>query len=146
MMHIRLAAVIALLGFVFTSRPWLQWLHTLGPEVGLFIKHIMILLSIFVLSRVDSRIKFIHRGQAIGVLLMYISFVMIFNYQSDWIQDIKADNVGDQTIDGAVYHRSREILKLSPEMSRMLTFVVIPFILVLVGSRLVNTKRNVNID
>jgi hypothetical protein len=146
MMHIRLAAVIALLGFVFTSRPWLLWLHTLSPEIGLFIKHSVILLSIFVLSNVDPRIKFVHHGQAVGVLLLYISFVTIFNYQSDWIQEIKADNVGDQTIDGAIYHRSREILKLSPDMSRMLTFVVIPFVLVLIGSKLVNSKRNVNID
>jgi hypothetical protein len=146
MLHIRLAAVIALLGFVFTSRPWLQWLHTLGPEVGLFVKHVTILLSIFVLSNVDSRIKFVHHGQAVGVLLMYVAFVMIFNYQSGWIQDANAANVGDQTIDGAIYHRSRETLKLSPEMSRLLTFVVIPFVLVLVGSRLVNTRRNVNID
>lgn len=146
MLHIRLAAVIALIGFVFTSRPWLQWLHTLGPEVGLFVKHVTILLSIFVLSNVDPRIKFVHHGQAVGVLLMYVAFVMIFNYQSGWIQDANAENVGDQAIDGAIYHRSRETLKLSPEMSRLLTFVVIPFVLVLVGSRLVNTRRNVNID
>lgn len=146
MLHIRLAAVIALIGFVFTSRPWLRWLHTLGPEIGLFIKHVMILISIFVLSQIDPRIKFVHHGQAFGVLLLYVAFVMIFNYQSDWIQDINADNVGDQTIDGAVYHRSREILKLSPEMSRLVTFVVIPFVLVLIGSRLVNSKRIVNID
>lgn len=145
MLHILLASVIALIGFVFTSRPWLQWLNTLGPEVGLFIKHAIILTCIFVLARVDPRIKFAHHGQAVGVLILYVAFVMIFNYQSDWIQDAKADNVGDQTIDGAIYHRSRETLKLSPEVSRMLTFVVIPFILVLVGSRLVNGKRNVNI-
>ena len=146
MLHIRLAAAIALIGLVFTSRPWLQWLSTLGPEIGLFIKHVTILISIFVLSQIDPRIKFVHHGQAVGVLLLYVAFVMIFNYQSDWIRDINADNVGDQSIDGAVYHRSRETLKLSPEMSRLITFVVIPFVLVLVGSRLVNTKRSVNID
>lgn len=146
MLHIRLAAAIALIGLVFTSRPWLQWLSTLGPEIGMFIKHVTILVSIFVLSQIDPRIKFVHHGQAFGVLLMYVAFVMIFNYQSDWIQDINADNVGDQTIDGAIYHRSKETLKLSPEMSRLITFVVIPFVLVLAGSRLVNTKRSVNID
>lgn len=146
MLHIRLAATIALIGFVFTSRQWLQWLHTLGPEIGLLVKHVIILVSIFLLSEIDPRIKFVHRGQAIGVLLLYVSFVMIFNYQSDWIQDTNADNVGDQTIDGAIYHRSREVLKLSPETSRLLTFVVVPFVLVLVGSKLINTRKNVNID
>ncbi len=146
MLHLRLAATIGLLGFVFTSRQWLQWLHTLGPEMGLFIKHVTILLSIFLLSIVDPRIKFVHHGQAFGVLFLYMAFVMIFNYQSDWIQDIDSDNVGDQTVDGAVYRRSREILKLNPEMSRLLTFVVIPFLLVLVGSKLIHRNRQVNID
>jgi len=146
MLHLRLAATIGLLGFVFTSRQWLQWLHTLGPEMGLFIKHVTILLSIFLLSIVDPRIKFVHHGQAFGVLFLYMAFVMIFNYQSDWIQDIDSDNVGDQSVDGAVYRRSREILKLNPEMSRLLTFVVIPFLLVLMGSKLIHRNRQVNID
>lgn len=146
MLHLRLAATIALLGFVFTSSQWLQWLHTLSPEMGLFIKHVIILASIFLLSIVDPRIKFVHHSQAFGVLFLYIAFVMIFNYQSDWIQDTNADNVGDQTIDGAIYHRFREILKLNPESSRLLTFVVIPFLLVLVGSKLVHSGKKINIE
>ena len=94
----------------------------------------------------DPSIKFVHHRQVIGVLLLYVAFVMIFNYQSDWIQDANAEDVGDQTIDGAVYHRSREVLKLSPEVSRVLTFVVVPFLLVLVGSRFVHHGQKLNID
>jgi uncharacterized membrane protein YoaK (UPF0700 family) len=127
MLHLRLAASMAALGFVFTSRPWLRWLSTLSPEIGLFVKHLLILVSIVLLSSLDPSIKFVHHRQVIGVLLIYVSFVMIFNYQSDWVQDANAEDVGDQTLDGAVYHRSREVLKLSPEVSRLLTFVVVLF-------------------
>lgn len=145
-MHLPLAATIASLGFVFTSRPWLQWLHTLGPEMGLLVKHIIILISIYLIGFVDPYIKFVHHRQVLGVLLVYVSFVMIFNYQSDWIQDAKADNVGDQTLDGAVYHRAREVFKLSPEVSRIVTFVVVPFLLVLTGARFVHNGQKLNID
>ena len=146
MLHLRLAASMAALGFVFTSRPWLQWLNTLSPEIGLFVKHLLILLSIVLLSSLDPSIKFVHHRQVIGVLLIYVSFVMIFNYQSDWVQDANAEDVGDQTLDGAMYRRSREVLKLSPEVSRLLTFVVVPFLLVLVGSRFVHPGQKLNID
>jgi uncharacterized membrane protein len=146
MLHLRLAAAIAALGFVFTSRPWLRWLNKLSPEIGLFVKHVVILFSIFLISSMDPSIKFVHHRQVIGVLLLYVAFVMIFNYQSDWIQDANAEDVGDQTIDGAVYHRSREVLKLSPEVSRVITFVVVPFLLVLVGSRFVHHSQKLNID
>jgi hypothetical protein len=146
MMHIRLAATIAALGFVFTSRPWLQWLHTLDPEMGLLVKHIVILTAIYLVGLIDPYIKFVHHRQVIGALLVYVSFVMIFNYQSDWIQDANADNVGDQTLDGAVYNRSREVFKLSPEISRLVTFVVVPFLLVLGGSRLLHHGQKLSID
>ena len=146
MIHLRLAGAIAVLGLLFTSRPWLQWLHTLSPEAGLFIKHSVILLAIYTLARIDPTIKFVHHSQALGVLLVYVSFVMIFNYQSDWIQDAKSANVGDQTLDGAVYHRARNVLKLEPEPARIMTFVVVPFLLVLAGSRLVRNGQKLNID
>jgi Ca2+/Na+ antiporter len=137
---------MAALGFVFTSRPWLRWLNTLSPELGLFVKHVIILLSIVLISSLDPSIKFAHHRQILGVLLLYVAFVMIFNYQSDWIQDANAEDVGDQTVDGAIYHRSREVLKLSPDVSRLLTFVVVPFFLVLVGSLFVHHGQKLNID
>jgi hypothetical protein len=146
MIHLRLAGAIATLGLLFTSRPWLQWLHTLSPEAGLFIKHSVILLIIYILARIDPSIKFVHQSQALGALLVYVSFVMIFNYQSDWVQDAKSENVGDQTLDGVVYHRARNVLKLEPEPARILTFVVVPFLLVLAGSRLVRNGQKLNID
>jgi hypothetical protein len=145
MLHLRLAATFAVLGFVFTSKQWLQWLNKYSPETGLIIKHFVILLSIYILAWSDPYIKFVHHHQAIGILLLYVTFVMIFNYQSEWIKDIKADNVEEQTFDGVVYHRSKQFLNIEPQIARIVSFVIIPFILVIIGSQLVHRKQNVNL-
>jgi len=145
MLHLRLAATFAVLGFVFTSKQWLQWLNKYNPETGIIIKHTVILLSIYILAWSDPYIKFVHHHQAIGVLLLYVTFVMIFNYQSGWIKDIKAENVEEQTIDGVVYHRSKQILNIEPQMARIVSFVIIPFILVIFGSKLIHNNQKVNL-
>ena len=84
--------------------------------------------------------------KAAGVFLIYVAFMMIFNYQSDWIEESGSENVGDQTADGAVYHRTREALNLSPELARLVTFVLVPFLLVFAGSRLVRNGQKVRMD
>lgn len=94
---------------------------------------------------IDGTITTPHR-QALGVFLIYTAFMMIFNYQSDWIDDSGSSNVGDQTVDGALYRRARETLKLSPESARVLTFVVAPFFLVLGASRLLRNGQNVTLQ
>ena len=86
------------------------------------------------------------RSQAIGIFLIYIAFLMIFNYQSDWIDESGSENVSRQTVDGAVYNRARTTLNLDPDSSRVITFVVVPFILVLFGSRLIKNRKLVNLD
>jgi hypothetical protein len=145
MLHLRLAATFAVLGFVFTSKQWLHFLNRYNPEMGLIIKHSVILLSIYILAWSDPYIKFVHHHQALGVLLLYMTFVLIFNYQSEWIEDVKADNVGEQTFDGVIYHRSKQIPNIEPQMARIVSFVIIPFILVIIGSQLVHHKQKVNL-
>ena len=86
------------------------------------------------------------RSQALGIFLIYISFMMIFNYQSDWIDESGSENVARQTVDGAVYNRARTTLNLNPDSSRIVTFVVVPFILVLFGSQLIRNRKLVNLD
>ena len=146
MIHVKLAGALALVGLVFTSRPWLKFLHTFTPEAGLFIKNALILGVILFLDLIDTSIKFKHSTQALGVLFVYMAFIIIFNYQSDWIQESGSENVGDQTIDGAIYHRARVSLGLQPGMARLLTFVLIPFVLVLFGSKFIKNGQKVIVD
>ena len=133
MEHLRLASAIATAGFIFTSRPWLRTMDRLSPEAGLLVKNIVIFLTVFSLHYVDGLVGPPHR-QALGILLVYSAFNIIFNYQSQWISDAGAENVEKQTPDGALYHRARGFF--SPDVSRLIVFVLVPFIFILIGSRL----------
>jgi hypothetical protein len=145
-MHLRLAAAFAFIGFIFTSKFWLRWLHKLGPEHGLMVKWVVILGSILLLDWADPSLKLEHKTQALGVVMVLAAFNMIFNYQSEWIEDSGSGNVQVQTPDGALYRRARTILGLEPDLARLFVFVLVPFVLVFFGSRLIRngTKLNVN--
>ena len=145
MKHLKLASLIAVAGLIFTSKAWLNFLHKFEPETGMLIKNIVVLFVIYLTHFIDPSVSVPH-VQAMGTFLIYVAFMMIFNYQSDWIEESGSGNVGDQTIDGAVYHRARETLKLKPEFARLLTFVLIPFVLVFAGSRLVKNGQKLRID
>jgi hypothetical protein len=145
MKHLKLASLFAVAGLVFTSRTWLNFLHKFKPETGLLIKNAVVLFIIFIMHLIDPSVSVPHI-RATGVFLIYVAFMMIFNYQSDWIEESGSGNVEDQTVDGAVYHRARETFKFSPEIARLATFVIVPFVLVLVGSRLVKNGQKVRMD
>jgi ABC-type branched-subunit amino acid transport system permease subunit len=146
MIHLRLAAAFALVGFIFTSKLWLRWLHGLGPEHGLVAKWVAILGAIFLLDWADPSLRLEHKTQALGVIMVLAAFNMIFNYQSEWIDDSGSENVQIQTPDGALYHRARTNLGLNPDMARILVFVLVPFLLVFFGSRLVRNGQKLNIN
>lgn len=146
MIHLKLALAFAAVGLVFTSRPWLRWLHSLSPEQGLAVKWMGILGAIFIIDTADPTLKLEHKTQALGVVMVLAAFNMIFNYQSEWIDESGSENVQVQTPDGALYRRARTDLGLNPEMARLLVFVVIPFILVFFGSRLVRSGSKLNVN
>jgi hypothetical protein len=146
MMHLKLALAFAIAGYIFTSKLWLRWLHSLGPEQGLVVKWVAILGCIFAIDRVDPTIKLEHKTQALGIVMILASFNIIFNYQSEWIDESGSGNVEVQSPDGALYHRARTNLGLNPDVARIITFVLVPFVLVLGGSKLLRngTKLNIN--
>jgi hypothetical protein len=145
MKHLKLASLIALTGFIFTSQTWLNFLAKLSPEKGLVVKNLIVLTIIFLMHLIDPSIDLPH-VKAAGAFLIYIAFMMIFNYQSRWIAESGSGSVDDQTVDGAVYHRARETLNLSPELARLVTFVLVPFLLVFAGSRLMRNGQKVRVD
>jgi hypothetical protein len=143
-MHVRLAGAVALAGLIFTSRTWLGWINTLGPEAGLIVKNIIIFTVIYILNAIDDVIG-PPRRQALGYLLMFMAFNIIFNYQSGWIEDLGAENVERQTPDGAIYHRARG-LGLGPDAARIVTFVLAPFLLFMAGSFMLRNGQKLNLD
>ena len=140
---LRLASAVAAAGFIFTSRPWLRWLNTLSPEVGLLVKNVIIFLIVYGLHVFVDGVGTPH-VQALGILLVYTGFTLVFNYQSRWIEEAGTTEVEKQTPDGAMYERARTTLGLSPDTARILAFVVVPFVLVLIGSKL--NRGTIRID
>jgi hypothetical protein len=143
-MHVKLAGGVALAGLIFTSRTWLGWINNLGPEAGLFVKNLIIFAVIYLLHFVDGLVG-PPRRQALGYLLMFMSFNIIFNYQSGWIKEARAENVERQTPDGAIYHRVRGA-GLGPDAARIVTFVLAPFLLFMAGSFVLKRGQKLNLD
>lgn len=144
MVHVKLAGAVALAGLIFTSRSWLGLIDRLGPEAGLLVKNLVIFAVIYLLHFVDGLVG-PPRRQALGFLLMYMAFDIIFNYQSGWIKDIGAESVERQTPDGAIYHRARG-LGLGSDAARLVTFVAAPFVLFMAGSFIVRGGQKLNLD
>jgi len=144
--HVRLAFAFALVGFVFTSKTWFGILSRLGPETGLALKYVSIVATIFFIIRVDPSLKFGTANQNIGAVLVALAFLMVFNYQSEWIEDSGAEHISVQTPDGAIYRRARQNLGLNPDVARLVTFVLVPFFLVLGGSKLLRNGQKLNLD
>ena len=146
MYHFRLALGFAVMGLIFTSRTWLQWLHTFSPEAGLAIKHVVILLAIIILNYSDNSIKLEYKTGALGIFLVYLAFMIVFNYQSKWIEESGSGNVQDQTPDGVLYLRARTNLNLNPDLARLVTFVLVPAVLVFAGSKLLRRGQKLNLE
>ena len=103
--------------------------------MGLLVKNVVIFLIVYGLHVFVGGVVTPH-VQALGLLLVYTGFTLVFNYQSRWIEEAPAPEVEKQTPDGALYERARTTLGMSPDAARILTFVVAPFVLVLVGAKL----------
>jgi len=136
----------AIAGFVFTSKQWLQLLDRLGPEQGLVVKWVAILTTIFLLDWADPTLKIEHKTQALGFVMVLVAFNVIFNYQNEWIDESGAGNVQVQTPDGALYRRARTDLGFSPDIARILVFVLVPFALVFFGSKFIRNGSKLNIN
>lgn len=143
MIHLRLAIGFLILGFIFTHKLWLNWLASLPIETGLLVKQAIILAVIYNLHYVDPSVR-PYRVYGIGVYLVYLAFQIIFNYQSKWMGESGSERVEEQTPDGVLYHRARAFV--DPETARLFTFVLIPFVLVLAGSRLIQNGQKLNLN
>lgn len=134
MAQLRLALAVAFVGFVFTSQTWLNFLGTLGPEVGLGAKCLAILLSILFIDRIDPSVHLIHsQYRPVDLILVYGALALIFGYRSKWVDDSGSKAVIEQTVDGAVYDRVKKETNLDPEKTRLVTFVLLPFLIVIFG-------------
>ena len=103
-------------------------------------------MAIIIINYLDTSIKLEYKTGALGIFLVYMAFMIIFNYQSKWVEEAGSSNVQDQTPDGVLYLRSRTNLNLNPEVARIVTFVLVPFVLAFIGSRLLRRGQKLNLE
>lgn len=151
--EVALAVAFAFLGFVFTSRNWILFLNELSPVQGLIVYYMILYASLYVLSRLDLvvfgfRIK--EPLQTFGLLLLTFSFFLITDWESPYIQFATGRTVENvspvlfQAEDGAVWFLWQSAMPwLDVEALRILTYVLTPFILGLVGGWLVSRKPRI---
>lgn len=140
--------ILGLLGFVFSSRRWILFLNNQSPFIGLFIYYTIILFTILFLQNIGlvvADVKFDSIQHALGTLLILFSFFIIFDWESLYISQVtnhdEPSNVYLQSEDGVTYYFFYNILGLSIEHARIMTFVISPIILTTIGLFLIRGKK-----
>ena len=99
--------------------------------------------------------KFDTNLQVLGVMLIIFSFFIIFDWESCYVDDVvydkkkseivcgKVSNIYLGSEDGAVYYLMVKLTNGNIALSRILTFVVVPFILTFLGILLIQRKLTI---
>ena len=143
-----LAIVFSVMGFVISSREVIMFMNGLNPIAGLVLFYGILYGSLYILSyagliiykfKIDNPIKIL------GLLLITFAFFIIVNWESAYIQFVTMGNMGGaspmflQSEDGAVWYFWYDIMNVNNiEIARLLTYVLTPFLLVLIGSLMVS--------
>jgi len=143
--ELALAITIAFLGFAFSTRQWVLFLDKFDPFTGLLIYYIILYVALFALSRAGLIIwKFRIKDpvQVLGALLITMAFFITVDWESPWIQIVTGkmgdvSNVLYQAEDGAFWYLWSFVTN-NPELLRLLTYVLTPFILTFIGVLLIS--------
>lgn len=146
----QLAFLFSILGFVFSSRKWILFLDSLSPSQGLIIYYTIIYTSVYLLSLtglVIGHSKITNYTHTLGIVMILFSFFIIFNWESEYINLVtksgfdtnKISKVYLQSEDGATFDFYYTLTK-NQKLSRILTFIVTPFVLTFIGSMLITNK------
>jgi len=146
----QLAVAIAIMGFVLTSRQWILWLNTLTIVGGFLVYYALLYGALYVLEKMGLVVfgfKIKDPKQTVGLLLISFSFFAICNWENPYVQYVTtgsfsgASNVFYQTEDGLLWEATTHLLPtLSVEVQRIFAFVVMPFLIALLGVTLVSKK------
>lgn len=143
-----LPLILAIGGYIFTTKIWISFLQKLDPLTGLLVYYSVIILLIIVLQNfglVISNIKFEKLRHLIGSLLIYFSFFLLFDFASCYQNEViygtctNFPHMFIQTEDGATYSIWK-IFTNDIQTLRILTYVVTPFILTTIGIILIEGK------
>ena len=155
-----LPCAFALIGYLFTTKKMILFLNTLTPFQGLLFYYFQLFTIINVLQcfgLVIGSYKMTTISQSIGELLIIFSFFIIVNFESYFVQwsvdsntkkdENKSKNCTTiylQSEDGATYDLVDGYLN-NPPLSRIITFIVVPFVLTFLGTQLITHKISLSV-
>ena len=144
---LKLATIFAIIGFLVTTRWWITMVNDHSPLKGIVFYYILITITVYILERlglVINGVEFTDLRHAIGSAMILFSYFIVIRWQSCYMNMVIDDNCDVNNIylhseDGATYYLWSKFIK-DPRIIRILTYVVTPFILTLVGGMLVTQK------
>ena len=149
-----LAILFAAIGLILTTKSFLTFDSGLTPIQGLIVYYIILFSLIIIMTKVGlsvAHIEIKQASQTIGLILIMISFFIVTNSENQYIQYATmgtydgASPLFYHTEDAVVYYFYNTTLGVqSIALLRILTFVITPFILTLLGGYLV-TKPKLNL-
>ena len=134
---------------------FIHFLDRLSPPVGLLIYYVAVFACLFALAKTGftvGKIKINDWVQVIGMTVIVFSFMIIFCWSNPYIQQMTRGNLDGastifyQTEDGAVWWLWYDLIGIHHLfIARILTFVITPFILTLIGTLLVKKVKLQNL-
>lgn len=148
---LHLSICLAVLGFLLTTRKFLTWYNNRNPLTGLLIYYTILITAILILQHfglIIAGIQFNTWRHLLGTILIMFSFFIVVSWESCYINQVTRGNCNNvSTIylaseDGAVYYLWSKLFPLAKdhERNRILTYIVTPFVLSLIGSFLITEK------
>ena len=149
---VKTAITFAILGYIFSARSFILFLNSLNPFQGLLFYYLQLFVTLEVLQYfglVIGGIKMESWTQTIGELLIVFAFFILVDQESEWVAQVVGESEGKkkdypviytQAEDGAVYYLWTTYVTKNHETARILTFVVTPAILVMLGLYLTGGK------
>jgi len=142
--------VIALIGFIFSTRQWLLFLNQLNPFLGLLVYYIIMTLALLLLQffgLIIAGINFNSFSHTIGSIFIIFSYFLVICWESCYVATVTegtcdgTSSVILQSEDGAIFYIWSVILgDKNIELLRILTYVVTPFVLTFIGQLLITSK------
>lgn len=145
-----LPIILAVLGFLLSTRWWIKTYDKLPPYGGLVVYYIILTLTLIILETlglVVGGIKFSGIRHTIGSILIIFSFFIVVDWESCYINIVtkgnckEVSNVYFASEDGATYDLWNKLFPNKHDLNRILTYVVTPFILSFIGVTLLTGEE-----
>jgi hypothetical protein len=145
-----LAVTFAVIGFFTSIRPWILFLNSLNPIEGLVVYYIILYSSLYVLSRLGLTVfglKIDKPLQILGLAVITFAFFILVDWTSAYVQITVTGSVGNisnvylSSEDGATFYLWYDVLGIKTlEIARLLTYVLTPGLLALLGGFLLEDQ------